>query len=48
MDKRADNVTEDNVTNFKYRAIDQAVVRPFNKEARVLLQALKSIWDLTL
>ena len=39
---------EDNVTNFKYRAIDQAVVRSLTKEARLLLQALHSIWDITL
>jgi len=34
---------EDNVTNSKYRAIDQAVLRRLTKEARVLLQALQSI-----
>jgi len=38
---------EDNVTNFKYRAIYQAVVRPLTNEAQVLLQAFQSIWDLT-
>jgi hypothetical protein len=37
---------EDNVTTSKHRAIDQGVVRPLTKEARVLLQALQSIWDL--
>ena len=34
---------EDNVANFKYRAIDQAVVRTLTMETRVLLQELQSI-----